>query len=111
MNHPQTSAKKDVDIFTKIFGEIVSLTLPQVAASTPKEHNVKIIDENYEKLDFNNNVDLVGITCLTMCAPRAYEIADKYQINGHPCYSRWKSSYVFARKSKKTCRLFNIILY
>ena len=76
--------KKESDVLTKIFGEIPSLTLPQVAASTPGEHNIQIIDENYEKLDIKNNADIVGITCFTMSAPRAYEIADKYKSIGVP---------------------------
>jgi len=75
-NHPK---KKDRDFFTKIFGKYLSLTLPQIAAITPEEHDIKIIDENYERLDFNQDVDLVGITCLTMYAKRAYEIADKFR--------------------------------
>ncbi|MHA1190784.1 MAG: B12-binding domain-containing radical SAM protein [Promethearchaeota archaeon] len=80
--HP--SSKKDKDFFTKIFGESVSLTLPQIAAITPEEHHIEIIDENYEKLDFHKKVDLVGITCLTMYAKRAYEIADKFRSQGVP---------------------------
>jgi radical SAM superfamily enzyme YgiQ (UPF0313 family) len=62
-----------------IFGEALSLTLPQVAASAQKKHNVSIIDENYEKLNFETDIDIVGITCLTMTAKRAYEIADEYR--------------------------------
>ena len=84
VGHTQSSENKGVDIFSKIFGDVVSLTLPQIAASTPQEHNNKIVDENYENLDFDENVDLVVITCLTMCAPRAYEIADRYRSMGIP---------------------------
>ncbi|KYK21971.1 hypothetical protein AYK24_02920 [Thermoplasmatales archaeon SG8-52-4] len=71
--------KKDNEVFLKLFGEGLSLTLPQVAAATPKKHTVEIIDENYEDLDFKKikNYDLVGITCLTMSSNRSYEIADK----------------------------------
>jgi radical SAM superfamily enzyme YgiQ (UPF0313 family) len=75
-------SKKDKDFFTKIFGEYKSLSLPQLAAVTPEEHNIEIIDENYEKIDFRKKVDLVGITCLTMYVKRAYEIADKFRSQG-----------------------------
>lgn len=75
--------KNDKEILNMIYGEAVSLTLPQVAASTPKNHDIEIIDENYEKIDFKTeNIDLVGITCLTMSSLRAYEIADKYREMG-----------------------------
>ena len=59
--HP--SSKKDKDFFAKIFREYKSLSLPQLAAVTPEEHNVDIIDENFNKINFHKKVDLVGITC------------------------------------------------
>jgi radical SAM superfamily enzyme YgiQ (UPF0313 family) len=74
--------KKEREVFQKLFGEAVSLTLPQVAAATPEGHTIKIADENYETIDFNSSVDLVGITCLTMTANRAYEIADIFRERG-----------------------------
>jgi radical SAM superfamily enzyme YgiQ (UPF0313 family) len=76
--------KNDREVYKKLFGESISLTLPQVAASTPNEHTVEIIDENYDKLNFDCKVDLVGITCLTMTANRAYEIADIFRNIGIP---------------------------
>ena len=76
------SSKNDRDFFSKIFGEYKSLSLPQLAALTPKEHNVEIVDENFEKINFNKKADLVGITCLTMYAKRAYEIADEFRKKG-----------------------------
>ncbi len=66
----------------KLFGEPISLTLPQVAGITPKKYNISIVDENYEPLDFNKKVNLVGITALTISATRAYEIADEYRSRG-----------------------------
>lgn len=59
-----------------------AITLPHLAALTPQKHSVTIVNENYDTLDFNQHVDLVGITCLTMTAPRAYEIADTFRRNG-----------------------------
>jgi len=76
--------KSKREILYNLFGEALSLTLPQVAACTPPGHDIEIIDENYEKLDFNIDCDLVGITCFTMSASRAYEIADEFQLRGIP---------------------------
>jgi len=56
-----------------------SLTLQQIAGLTPKEHEVEIIDERYEEIDFDKKYDLVGITSLTYNSYRAYEIADKFR--------------------------------
>ena len=58
------------------------ITLPHLAAITPRHHEVKIINENYEELDFNEQADLVGITCYTMTAPRVYELADEFRRRG-----------------------------
>ncbi|RLF34682.1 MAG: B12-binding domain-containing radical SAM protein [Thermoplasmata archaeon] len=59
-----------------------AITLPHLAAITPQRHSVEIINENYDDIDFDQNVDLVGITCLTMTAPRVYEIADEFRRRG-----------------------------
>jgi radical SAM superfamily enzyme YgiQ (UPF0313 family) len=71
--------KGEREVIQKVIGEALSLTLPQVAASTPSYHSVSIIDENYDKLKITKDYDLVGITCLTTSAPRAYEIADAFR--------------------------------
>lgn len=58
------------------------IQLPYLAALTPHDFDVNVIDENIDNIDFDERVDLVGITVLTMAAPRAYEIADKYRKQG-----------------------------
>jgi len=64
-----------------IFGYPI-ITLPHLAGITPKKYDVKIVNENYETLDFNEEADLVAITCYTMTAPRVYEIADEFRRRG-----------------------------
>ena len=58
------------------------LALPMVAALTPEDVKVIIVDEKVEPIDFEENVDLVGISVMTPFAPRAYEIADIYRKRG-----------------------------
>lgn len=58
------------------------LPLTAVAALTPREHEVKIIDENVEPIDFGADCDLVGLTFMTALAPRAYEIALQFRARG-----------------------------
>jgi len=55
-----------------------------IAALTPKDIEIEIIDENIENVDFNKKVDLVGITTMTASSPRAYEIADRFREKGIP---------------------------
>jgi radical SAM superfamily enzyme YgiQ (UPF0313 family) len=49
---------------------------------TPKKHSIKIQSEYLTKIDFDSDVDLVGITAFTVTAPRAYEIADEFKRRG-----------------------------
>jgi radical SAM superfamily enzyme YgiQ (UPF0313 family) len=58
------------------------LPLTAVAALTPREHEVRIVDENVEALDFDTDCDVVGITFMTALAPRAYEIAASFRRRG-----------------------------
>lgn len=60
----------------------VPLAAPTVAALTPREVDVRIVDENVEAVPFDDDADLVGITVMTLQAPRAYEIADEYRRRG-----------------------------
>jgi radical SAM superfamily enzyme YgiQ (UPF0313 family) len=60
------------------------LNLPYLAAVTPPDMEVKIIDEAFEKINFDEKADLVGITAQTPVAPRAYEIAEAFKKRGVP---------------------------
>lgn len=67
--------------FTKMgFG--LPLALPTLAAHTPSKHQVEIIDEEVEQIDFNIKYDLVGITAMTYKAPRAYKLAKAFMKTG-----------------------------
>jgi radical SAM superfamily enzyme YgiQ (UPF0313 family) len=55
------------------------LGLVTLAALCPPDIEVAITDENVEPIDFDEQVDLVGITGTTPLAPRAYEIADAFR--------------------------------
>jgi radical SAM superfamily enzyme YgiQ (UPF0313 family) len=58
------------------------LGIAQVAALTPPGIEVSVTDENVTPLNLEKEVDLVGITTMTMTAPRAYEIADCFRGRG-----------------------------
>jgi radical SAM superfamily enzyme YgiQ (UPF0313 family) len=81
VEHGQTTVKDKGTWNAFLFGNPI-ITLPHIATITPKVHDVKIINENYSDIDFDADIDLVGITCYTMTAPRVYEIADKFRSKG-----------------------------
>jgi radical SAM superfamily enzyme YgiQ (UPF0313 family) len=60
------------------------LSLLSVAAETPPGAQVRIVDEQVDVIPWADPVDLVGITCMTATAPRAYEIADRFRARGVP---------------------------
>ncbi len=55
------------------------LSLPLLASLTPPEFEVKIIDEFFENVLFDDPADLVGIGFMTSQAPRAYQIGDEFK--------------------------------
>ncbi|NWF91166.1 MAG: B12-binding domain-containing radical SAM protein [Ignavibacteriaceae bacterium] len=59
------------------------LGLGQVAALTPRNWDVELIDENWEPFRYRP-ADLVGLTAFTAAAPRAYEIARRYRAERVP---------------------------
>ena len=60
------------------------LSLPLLAGFTPRDVDVRLIDENVEKTDTDIPADWVAISCMTASAPRAYEIADAFRRRGIP---------------------------
>lgn len=64
------------------FFRMPCLALLKVAALTPPEWDVRVVDEKVETLDLEQGADLVGITAVTPTAPRAYVIADHFRRRG-----------------------------
>ena len=58
------------------------LSVLTLAASTPEDVEVSIIDENLETIHWEVDADLIGITVMTPQAVRAYEIADQFREKG-----------------------------
>ncbi len=58
------------------------LSLTALAAITPENIDVRILDARVEEVDYSAPVDLVGITGLTSEIPNAYEMADGFRKRG-----------------------------
>ena len=63
------------------------ILIPQLAlfilkGLTPKKHDVKIVEEEYMELDYDEECDVVAISCLTSNAYRGYRIADAFREKG-----------------------------
>jgi radical SAM superfamily enzyme YgiQ (UPF0313 family) len=77
---PERERKKEEDFLFRLG----FLNLPYVASVTPPDCEVRIVDEAYEKIDFDDKVDLVGISAQTPVAPRAYQVAEEFRKRGVP---------------------------
>lgn len=64
--------------FLKRLTTIYRTTFPVLAAYIPDHVEVTVFDENVEKIDFEEPVDLVGISVLTSAFQRACEITQRY---------------------------------
>lgn len=87
--NPSSSKSKDNEIDFPISNKILCsvimeppLAFQMLAAVTTDEHQMKLIDERYQKIDFNEECDLVGISSATPFTIRAYEIADEFRKRG-----------------------------
>ena len=60
------------------------LGVATVAALTPPGIDVSLTDENVTRIDYDKDVDLVGISTVTLAAPHVYEIADAFRARGVP---------------------------
>src|SRR3990172_3817446 len=63
------------------------LMMPQLSlyileGLTPPGHTVKGVEEGISDIDFNEPCDLVGISCMTANAPRAYRVAAEFRKRG-----------------------------
>jgi radical SAM superfamily enzyme YgiQ (UPF0313 family) len=63
---------------------LIGITLPYLAALTPPEWDVRIVDECFDAVDFDEPCDLVGITFMSHHTPRAFQISDEFRARGVP---------------------------
>lgn len=82
---------------------LVGLTLPYLAALTPKDWDVDLIDEQVEDIDFDAPVDLVAITAWTINSFRAYDISRKFRERGIPVIMGGPHTFFHADEAIEHC--------
>ena len=78
-----------------------SLTLQQIAGIIPPEHDVEIVDERYEPINFDKEYDLVAISSLTYNSLRGYEISEIFRKKGIPVISGGYHASLLPDEAKK----------
>jgi len=61
---------------------IPQLALYILQGLTPSEHKVRIIEEETEDIDLDQECNLIGISCMTANATRAYELSQEFKKRG-----------------------------
>jgi radical SAM superfamily enzyme YgiQ (UPF0313 family) len=59
-----------------------NLSLPTVAGITPREHDVILMDENVEPVDFDVDADVIGLTGYVVHKRRIFELAAEFKRRG-----------------------------
>ncbi len=78
--YPTTITNGKPDKYRKIYLPPLNLAiLDRLTELADPAHDVKIINEYVEHIDYAIDCDLVGITALTSQACRAYQIADQFR--------------------------------
>ena len=63
--------------------DIPQLTLSLLAALTPPEHEIQIVEEAFgEKVNFDGDYDVIGISIMTQTSIRGYQIANEFKKRG-----------------------------
>ena len=92
------------NFFEKIATNVANqhwLALLQLAAVTPEKYKIKMMDERYKKIDFDEDCDIVLISCFTRYALRAYEIADEFKRRGKPVVLAGHHASVLIEEAKQ----------
>lgn len=59
-----------------------TLTLPMIAAATPDNYSIMLVDERVQENNLNDNPDIVGLSFECYRQKRAFEIAEHYRKRG-----------------------------
>jgi radical SAM superfamily enzyme YgiQ (UPF0313 family) len=62
--------------------KIPQLSLHILASLTPNDVNITVVDEEIREIDFSQEFDLVGISCMTSTANRSYQLSDRFRQRG-----------------------------
>jgi len=81
-----------------------SMTMPYIAALTPPQHEVSIVDETIgDVVDYDVDADLVGITCITPMARKVYRAASRFRERGVPVVIGGCHPTVLPHEAKAYC--------
>jgi len=96
-------SRTDRRVFKTRRRSVVPLVLPYLAALTPSDWDVTLLDEQVQDVDFGAHVDLVAITTWTIHSLRAYDIARQFRARRVPVIMGGPHVYFFPEEAAEHC--------
>lgn len=82
---PKDRELYEMDFMCEVLGfkrSLLDLGVITVAACTPKDVEVEIIDEFFQKIPYDTDADLVALSAKTSCVTHVYEVAEEFRKRG-----------------------------
>lgn len=96
-------SKADRTVFKARHRSVVPLTLPYLAALTPPEWEITLLDEQLDPVGFDSRFDLVAISTSTLNSYRAYDIADEFRRRRVPVVLGGPHTFFHAEEAGEHC--------
>lgn len=84
---PEDRELYEMDFMNELLGfkrSLLDLGLVTVAACTPDDVEVELIDEYLEPINYDTDADLVALSAKTSCVAHVYEVAAQFKRRGVP---------------------------
>jgi radical SAM superfamily enzyme YgiQ (UPF0313 family) len=101
-------SKEDRTVFKTKRRHVVSLTLPYLAALTPSDWDVQVIDEQVQDIDFDAPADLVALTAWTVHSYRAYDVAAEFRKRKVPVVMGGPHAFFHPEEASQHCDAIGI---
>lgn len=70
------------EVYKHKFRWLLGMPMPYLAALTPKDFDVQILDDCYDPINYEEDCDMVCMSFMSHQAPRAYQLAHEYKKRG-----------------------------
>ena len=101
-------AKNDRTVFKSRRRSLVPLALPYLAALTPPEWDVTLVDEQVQDIDFDCQPDLVAITSWTVHSLRSYDVAREFRNRRIPVIMGGPHVWFHSEEASQDCDALGI---
>jgi radical SAM superfamily enzyme YgiQ (UPF0313 family) len=96
-------SRKDRQVARVRRRQLVPLVLPYLAALTPPDWDVSLVDDMLRPVDLDAPVDLVAITTWTLNSYRAYDLAREFRKRGRKVILGGPHVYFFGQEAEEHC--------